>query len=331
MVFILVIGDPHFTATNSKETDCLTTEVRRIILENENINNVVILGDTLDRHETVNTNVLFRVEQFFNAILDARSNISLYVLIGNHDIPNNKIYMSEVHPFKRWEDDRLHIINKTRLIDIDGMSFLMVPFVPTGRFKEAISTVTQSYRCIFAHQEFKGCNMGSTISENGDLILENVDIISGHIHERQRIGRLYYPGTPYQTNMGESSDKSISLLEFLSNDIIETRFALAIPKKFTIDITANQLLTWTPPDTYNRYRLTVHGTNAEFLTLSKSGAISALTHKGVKISYREIKLNTTTQTIKRERLNFMDIFLEKINSNTEMKDELLKICNIIYR
>lgn len=330
MVHILVIGDPHFTATNSKETDCLTSEVKRIVSENENIKHVVILGDTLDRHETVNTNVLFRVEQFFNAILEVRD-LMLYVLIGNHDIPNNKIYMSEVHPFKRWEDDKLHIINKTRLITIDGMDFLMVPYVPVGRFGEAISTFTQSYRCIFAHQEFKGCNMGSIISENGDPILENVDIISGHIHERQRIGKLYYPGTPYQTNMGESSDKSISLLEFLPNDIIETRYALTIPKKITIDVTANQLLTWSPPDTYNRYRLTVHGTNAEFLTLSKSGSISALTHKGVKISYREIKHNNTTQTVRREKLNFMDIFLEKINSNHEMKDELLKICNIIYR
>lgn len=330
MVSILVIGDPHFTATNSKETDCLTSEVRRILSENRNIVHVVILGDTLDRHETVNTNVLYRVELFFNAILE--SGVDLYVLIGNHDIPNNKIYMSEVHPFKRWEDDRLHIINKTKIFDIDGMRFLMVPYVPPGRFGEAISDIEPgSYRCIFAHQEFKGCKMGSIVSEHGDPILENVDIISGHIHERQRLGRLYYPGTPYQTNMGESSDKSISLLEFLPNEIIETRYALTIPKKITVDVTASQLLTWTPPDTYNRYRLTVHGTNAEFLTLSKTGIISSLTHKGVKITYKEIKHNTSMPIAKREKLSFMDIFMSKINSNDEMKDELIKICNIIYR
>ncbi len=333
MVFILVIGDPHFTSTNSRETDCLTTEVSRIISENSNnIKHVVILGDTLDRHETVNTNVLFRVEQFFESILNVRSDIMLYVLIGNHDIPNNKIYMSEVHPFKRWEDDRLHIVDKTKLFNIEGSSFLMVPYVPPGRFNEAISDIESgTYRCIFAHQEFKGCKMGSIISEHGDPILENVDIVSGHIHERQRIGRLYYPGTPYQTNMGESSDKSISLLEFLSDDIIETRFSLTIPKKITVDVTATQLLTWVPPDTYNRYRLTVHGTNAEFLTLSKSGVISSLTHKGVKISYKEIKLSISMPLVQREKLKFMDIFMNNISRNEEIKDEVLKICNIIYK
>lgn len=331
MVHILVIGDPHFTSTNSKETDCLTSEVRRVIDENVNIKHVVILGDTLDRHETVNTNVLYRVEQFFNAILDSRNDIMLYVLIGNHDIPNNKIYMSEIHPFKRWEDEKLHIINKTRLITIDDMGFLMVPYVPPGRFNEAIHGFDTCYRCIFAHQEFKGCKMGHIISENGDPILEDVDIISGHIHERQRIGKLYYPGTPYQTNMGETSDKSISLLEFLDNDIIETRFSLAIPKKITVDITASQLLTWSPPDTYNRYRLVVHGTNTEFLSLSKNGIISALTKKGIKISYKEIKSNTNKHIDRREKLNFMDIFMSHINSNHEIKDELLKICNIIYQ
>lgn len=354
MVHILVIGDPHFTATNTRETDCLTTEVQRIIKENDDtIRHVVILGDTLDRHETVNTNVLFRVEQFFNAILETRDDMKLYVLIGNHDIPNNKIYMSEVHPFKRWEDEKLHIINKTREIDIDDMKFLMVPYVPPGRFREAIEGYIISeadcnresvdvdinkykhrsqHRCIFAHQEFKGCKMGTIISEHGDNILSDIDIISGHIHERQRIGRLYYPGTPYQTNMGETTDKSISLLEFLPDDIIETRFSLNIPRKITIDITASQLLTWIPPDTYNRYRLIVHGNNTEFLTLSKNGIISMLTHKGIKISYKEIKImNDKNNVTKREKLNFMDIFMSKIYDNHEMKDELIKICNLIYK
>lgn len=336
MVYILVIGDPHFTSTNTRETDCLTSEVVRIINENDEISNIVILGDTLDRHETVNTNVLFRVEQFFNDILNTRECIKLYVLIGNHDIPNNKIYMSEVHPFKRWEDDKLYIINKTRLVDIDNMKFLMVPYVPPGRFNEAIKDVEYgTYRCIFAHQEFKGCKMGSSglISEHGDDIIPDIDIISGHIHERQRIGKLYYPGTPYQTNMGETTDKSISLLRFLDNDIVETRYSLNIPRKITVDVTASQLLTWSPPDTYNRYRLVVHGTNTEFLSLSKNGIISMLTHKGIKISYKEIKPTNDNNIVRtrREKLNFMDIFIGKINENVEIKDELLKICNIIYR
>jgi DNA repair exonuclease SbcCD nuclease subunit len=237
--------------------------------------------------------------------------------------------MSEKHPFLRWESNSIHIVNNTRKFIIDNMSFLFVPYVPPGRFLEAIGGF-DDYRCIFAHQEFKGCKMGSIISEHGDTI-PDIDIISGHIHERQRIGKLYYPGTPYQTNMGESSDKSISLLEFTNTTILETRIALpSIPKKITIDVTASQLLSWTPPDSHNRYRLTVHGTNAEFITLSKSGTISKLTHMGVKITYKEIKSQSLVLEARRERLNFKDIFMERVLSAHEIKDDLMKIIREIY-
>jgi len=320
----LAIGDPHFTASNAKETEYLTDEIGRILDENQ-IEHVIILGDTLDRHETVNTNVLFRVKLLFDLILSKSK--QLYVLIGNHDIPNNKIYMSEVHPFMHWDTPELHIVNKTSMFTISGMDFLMVPYVPPGKFAKAIEGFPTP-RCIFAHQEFKGCKMGSIVSEDGDP-LPDIDIISGHIHDRQRIGKLYYPGTPYQTNMGESTDKGVSIFKFNENRIDEIRLPLNIPKKITLDITASQLLSWVSPDSFNRYRLTVHGSNTEFLTLSKSGIISDLTKKGVKITYKEIKQHVG-KIERREKLNFMDVFMKKIYEN-DMKDEMLKIIQEIYK
>jgi len=303
-VSILCIGDPHFTSTNQRETDALTLETSKLIGELEHKSNlptaIIILGDTLDRHETVNLNVLARVKNFFYSILQHQ--VPLYVLIGNHDIPNNKLFMSEIHPFMAWSHPMLHIIDKATIISFDGYChrFAMVPYVPPGRFEEALQSLASpldNASCIFAHQEFKGCCYGGISSTAGDVHQLPIDVISGHIHDRQQVGRIYYPGTPYQTNMGEDTDKTISLFSWddsTNPSYTERRFNLDIPKKITLNLDTNQIRVWTPPDSINRYRIFLHGANSDFVSLSKQGVLKNLTSKGVKVVLKDTNTNPTS-------------------------------------
>lgn len=324
-VRILCVGDPHYTSNNQRETDALEAELCRVI-QDEQVSTVIILGDTLDRHETVNLNVLHRVKKLFFSLVNL--NVTLYVLIGNHDIPNNKLFMSEVHPFMLMNHPNIHIIDKVTTITINNANFLLVPYVPPGRFEEAVKDHLDNITCIFAHQEFKGACYNGISSNEGDMWNHPIDIISGHIHERQQLGRIYYPGTPYQTNLGEKPDKTISLFEWKDRRY-EKLIHLNIPKKITIDIDTIAIRAWQPPDTINRYRLNVHGTNAEFITLTKTGIIKALTNKGVKVVFKETGTKTIITT--REKTSFLQGVMTIINEqDPSIRDPLLQLSKELF-
>ena len=120
--------------------------------------------------------------------------------------------------YKKWEN--LVIVDKVIHIEIDDKLFTLLPYVPNGRFIEALDTNTEKdwtkSNCIFAHQEFVGCKMGHIISEQGDVWDNSYpQIVSGHIHSRQFVqDNIYYPGAALQHAFGESEKNVIAVLQF---------------------------------------------------------------------------------------------------------------------
>lgn len=132
----LVIGDFHFKVSNVQDTDLMTIEIIKIA-EEIKPDYIVCLGDTLDRHESIHVTPLENAIK----ILDALRKIApLYILIGNHDRPNNSNFLTTEHPFtavKHWENTYIadNCIEQT----IKDRLFLFVPYVPPGRLHEALS------------------------------------------------------------------------------------------------------------------------------------------------------------------------------------------------
>lgn len=328
---ILFIGDPHFTVQNSKETNALHQEIVRVVNEIKP-HAVIILGDTLDRHGTVDLNVLGRVKNMF----DDLQHVPLYVLIGNHDIPNNRLFMSKIHPFMCWSRHNLTVVDTVTPITLKNRKFLLVPYVPPGRFQEAIQGYNiDELTCVVAHQEFKGCNYGKgTTSTVGDNWPYKTLVISGHIHERQRVGDyILYPGTPYQTNMGENPDKSISLFTWIDDkQYTEKLYTLNVPRKITLDMTVEQLRIWSVPDNINRYRINLHGNNAEFVALTKQGLIKNLTQQGVKVVFKDTGTKEETTIKPRERCNFHQGLMRALQEeqDTSIRDSLVKLAEQLF-
>ena len=122
--------------------------------------------------------------------------------------------MTDEHPFSSLKGsiDNLIIVDKTYFEE----GFCFVPYVPNGRFLEAIGDNLERSNCFFAHQEFLGCKMGGIISENGDEWDEKLPpVFSGHIHDHQIPQKnIIYTGTPFQNSFGDDEDKGIFLLKF---------------------------------------------------------------------------------------------------------------------
>lgn len=279
-VKILTIGDPHFKSTNVKQTNELTSKISKIIRQNEDLDAVVVLGDTLDRHDKVDLFPLHRSVSFFKEIrrsLDYIENKTnsfekqLWILIGNHDRPNNTTFLTDEHPFTSVKEWRNTIVADEVLIESichKEKEFLvcLVPYVPVGRFNEAMGGECDWWKhivdfdqgeqigCVFAHQEFKGCKLTEkVISGCKDIYPKKAPLcISGHIHTRNSPQlNLIYPGTPFSHDFSDSDKEyGVSIFTFFDDDSddgynkkVEEQFInLDISKKILVNICSSDEL-----------------------------------------------------------------------------------------
>ena len=98
-VNILVIGDPHFKVSGVPEHDKMCKSIIEKT-KNKKIDLIVILGDILDRFETIHVSPLTRSIKFLGELVKIAP---IYVLIGNHDLKNNKQFLSEEHAFSSFK------------------------------------------------------------------------------------------------------------------------------------------------------------------------------------------------------------------------------------
>lgn len=248
---ILVIADTHFENKNELETNLMCDKIYEVALKQKPMY-IVCLGDITHTHELLHMGPLNRALNFLLRLSQLTTH--LYVLVGNHDRPNNTAYLTEDSPFvacKQWSN--VTIVDKVVIKD----EFVFVPYVPVGRFHEALATVgithenVNNYKIIFAHQEFKNCKMGAITSIHGDEWYPDYPLcISGHIHDYQQIQHnMIYPGTPIQLGYGTAPSKGVMLVNVPSEGKIDWEFFdLGLPKKMIVHITPEELSKYKLPD-----------------------------------------------------------------------------------
>lgn len=276
----LVIGDPHFKDNNPMEmeemSEKIIAEVMRIMPDF-----IVCLGDVLDRHEKISLFALRRSVIFLEKLA---SLAKTYVLIGNHDRPNNSTYLTDEHAFiacRRWEN--LVVVDD---VIRDG-DFVFVPYVPPGRFIEALDRIPgwRGAKAVFAHQEMSGAKMGAVVSTAEEWGPDYPPLISGHIHDYQRVREnLVYVGTPIQHGYHDTQDKGISLFR-IGEKVEEERIDLRCRKKAVIRLSPDELKAYIPPDNVS-LKIVVEGEREELRLLSKDKKVRELRDKGVKVHFK---------------------------------------------
>lgn len=229
---LLLIGDLHFKYnddSNIQDLEQLSQKLIQIAESILNLNKIIILGDTLDSHEKINISQLTRAIK----LLENLCNIApIVILIGNHDRLNADEFLTDQSPFyslKRWKNT---IVADTVILEeIDNFKFIYMPYVPKGRFIEAIETrypeeIWKSSDLIFAHQDYSGAIDNNNYKvEGGDIWSINYPkVYSGHIHKYQKLeSGITYVGTPYQTRFGECVNKHVLLLEISKDKNLEIK------------------------------------------------------------------------------------------------------------
>lgn len=281
-VKIAVIGDPHVKDDNISETQDLILRLINILTQVKP-DLIVFAGDMLHKFDEAS---VYSHKLSITFLREIKKIANVIFIIGNHDLSSPMSFLTDDHfftPLYEWSG--LAVVDRVcSIFELKGFKFAAVPYVTEGRFEEALHS-NQNYshdtvHAIFAHQQFLGCKMDKVISKTGDKwSSEKPLVISGHIHEHQQLAEnLIYVGTPRQSSFRDSTDKTISVFEFsneksevtgnqlsgISNGVhwIEKRISVGLPIKVKINIRADQVPTWVPPEGH-KIKLEITGSFAE--------------------------------------------------------------------
>lgn len=318
MTKVLVIGDQHFKVDNIQDVDVFIERTTELI-QKEIPDFIVLLGDLLDTHERIHSTPLNRAYKFIDNI---RKYSEVFILVGNHDMINNKQYLNDNHwlnGLKEWDD--VTVVDKVIEYRSNDLKFIFCPYVEPGRFEEALSTLPtlwEDSNCIFAHQEFYGCKMGAFNSIDGDKWkLEYPHVVSGHIHLNHKPQEnIYYPGSSISVAFGESSKNIIAKLTF--NNTNEKynleEIDLHLPKKKILYIDSEKVDDIIIPENQDKIKLSISGLYEEFKSFKKTKKYKDLINKGVKIVFKPKK---------KEILNKKEKLKDSIENNTNKFEDII--------
>lgn len=225
MIKFIAIGDPHIADRHMEMTIEALEGAYKVVEKRKDVDFVVVMGDVFDRHNNLK---MEHMKIGFDWLQKLAKIKNTFVLIGNHDRVNNRDFLSDIHPFMGMNVENLYIVSRPTIMNMKkiGRSVMFVPYVPPGRFMEAINGYIDTKRkkepgyhirsvrdvdLIFAHQEFYDSPCGPVKSIKGDKWdLSYPMVISGHIHSRIRLQEnILYTGSLYPITISESNDKGV--------------------------------------------------------------------------------------------------------------------------
>lgn len=345
-ITFLAIGDPHFKVNNIPDVEIFLSELKNL-LEKEKFDFIVNLGDLLDTMRKLDTEPLIMANKFFRLL---SSHSHLFSLVGNHDMINNSQFLTNknwLHVFKDSKFD-MTIVEDVVIRNIKGKNFIFMPYCPDGRFNEALETSEEAMKlinennvvCIFAHQLFSNVKMGAIISKDVEDWKYSIPIISGHIHDKQKIkmenSYIYYTGSSLQHAFGEGSNKTLAKI------VVNEDSSLSIQEiKLDLPVRKIKKLKLSKIDKYIsenvnviksgklKLRINILCSPEEFKHYRKSKEYSNYVRLGIKFELSNItdKVDEEKEDQKivkikesnKETLNFFSLLEKYITDNTDIK------------
>lgn len=286
MSTFLVIGDPHLLENDIPRSKLLVSECLRVAQETSP-SYIVILGDVLDRHNRYDSQSFHLMCDFLR---DCAKIASTYVIVGNHDRPNNSDFLSDYSPFYPMHEWKLPIVvvDKPKILLCEnGEKFAFLPYVLPNRVSEMLSLIDrENVIASFGHVDVLGAQISRTITcQSGyEWTAKDGYYIGGHNHEKHWVNEfIFYTGTPCQRKFGESEDKGLHLISFPEGKISCQKIALNIPFKRTLSVKFCDIGSTEIPNDGNIYRVEIFGLSSELALLSTHPIITIWKAAGVKI------------------------------------------------
>lgn len=214
---VALITDQHFGARNDSISfldfyERFYDNTFFPAIDINDIDTVLILGDTFDRRKYVNFYSLHRAKKMFFDKL-AERNINVYMLAGNHDTYfKNTNDVNSVRLLLK-EYTNIQIIDQPTTIYVGEKqhAVCMIPWICADNydacFKEindTPSTLCMGHFEIAGFAMYKGMESHEGLSKDSFRKFEHV--FSGHYHHRSSDGHITYLGNPYELTWSDYND-----------------------------------------------------------------------------------------------------------------------------
>lgn len=212
---LAILGDTHFGMRGDslqfhKYYEKFYNDVFFPYLKENQIGEIIQLGDLFDRRKFINFNSLFLCKKyFFDKLRDEKLNF--YTLLGNHDVAYKNTLEVNSTSLLLKEYDNIIIFNKPHSLNFDGTFIDFVPWICTDNEQEIIEFMksSKSHLC-FGHFEINGFEMErNVVCQTGvdKNIFDKYDmVLSGHFHHKSNDGHIYYVGTPGEIMWSDYDD-----------------------------------------------------------------------------------------------------------------------------
>lgn len=213
---LCVLGDVHIGARNDNLAfhdyfEKFYTNVFFPYLKENNINTVIQLGDMFDRRKYTSSVSLYKSRDYlFDKLRD--NNITMYVLVGNHDTAFKNTNEVNTPSMLLGEYDNIVVIKDPGDHLFDDTAITLLPWVCSDNINECMEHIELTgSQILFGHLELAGFEMyRGQVNDHGQFDvgkLNKFDIVcSGHFHHKSSRGNIHYLGTPYELSWSDYND-----------------------------------------------------------------------------------------------------------------------------
>lgn len=319
------ISDIHFSLST---LELASRSLKIAILKADELNvPLVIAGDLTDGKAIIRAEVANELIDIFKT---ARHRVLIYIIVGNHDLINEKGKENALHFLKPY-------------VSLVDCAVGAAPFSDNVTFFPYYSDVTvlrsmlyhmPDGQILIMHQGVKGAFMGEYAQDNSSIDPEELarfTCISGHYHRHQTVGTLTYIGSPFTMNFAEANDGPKGFL-VLNDDGTYTREILNLRKHVKIEWNAEMEFPTSDLNTGDLVWVKASGPSSILDKLDKQALAKKLGLDSIKLDkvYTDT-LNRTPPVIKDlsdgERF---DMLIENLSESDVRKAELKALWREIF-
>lgn len=275
--FMILVNDIHIDKQKGELVKDLFVQVIHQC-EEYGVNRIAIGGDVFTNRSGQPLDCLSTFQDIID--LCAKADIELHVIPGNHDKTDPNDERSYLDVYRGNRNLKIYRHGVSRIIE--GCVVAFIPYFGDEKWMEefeGVSEITEAQlidgdvskdaaRFLITHIAINGVknNDGSEVmSDLKDGMFRDYDkVLVGHYHNASRIGQnVYYTGSMYQNNFGETIDDKGCTLMFTNGTI--QPIALRFPKylKHVIDVndgeTLRNLIDKYDGETYDHIRFVIQG------------------------------------------------------------------------
>ena len=211
---IALITDTHFGARNdnlnfNEYFYKFYDELFFPYLRENNITNVIHLGDVMDRRKYISYRI---AKDFRERFLDQFDGIQFHMLVGNHDtFYKNTNDVNSLQELVDGKYNNIKVYPAATEVDFDECKILFVPWINVNNMTLTIKMLkTSSAQICMGHLELSGFEMqkGMVMDHGWDKEeFSRFDtVMSGHYHHKSDDGQVFYLGTPYEIYWNDWDD-----------------------------------------------------------------------------------------------------------------------------